>query len=95
MKPKPITSSGYVVAAFDGPRPRFLCRDSKHGHWVVTLELQKATCFGSEAEAVAAAADYRRLDHGRLHVAPGTWRAYAVSTKTTFAEVEAEQPADA
>lgn len=87
MKLKPLVTNAYIVAAFDGPRPCYLCRDSRHGHWVVTTDHQKATAFASEQEAVDAAADYLRLGYGKHHARPGDWRAFAVTTRLTFAEV--------
>lgn len=87
MKPKPLVTHAYVVAAFEGPAPRYLCRDSRHGHWVVTTDHQKATAFASEREAVEAAASYVRLGFDKHHARPGAWRAFAVTTRLTFAEV--------
>lgn len=89
MTPKPITSTTYVVAAFDGARPRFLCRDSRHGHWVVTVDQQKASQFATPNQAVDAASDYRRLGFGRHHSRDGDWRAFAVTMRLAFSEVAA------
>lgn len=90
MKLKPIVTTCHVVAAFDGPVPRYLCRDTKHGHWVVTTDQQKASQFATGAEALAAAADYLRLGFGLHHTRPADWKAYAVTTRTTFVEMVAE-----
>jgi hypothetical protein len=90
MKPKPIVTNTYIVAAFDGAAPRYLCRDSRHGHWVVTGDERKAATFAAQAEAVEAAADYLRLGFGLSHTRPGNWRAYAVTKRLTFAEVLSE-----
>lgn len=89
VKPKPLVTSCFIVAALDGPDPRFLGRDSLHRHWVVATDHRKATPFATQAEAIAAADDWRRLGYGRHHTRPGDWRAYAMSTKLTFAEATA------
>jgi hypothetical protein len=90
VKPKPIVTNTFVVAALDGPTPRYLCRDRRHGHWVVTIDHRKAMTFPSEREAARAAADYGRMTTKHFFTRPGDWRAYAVSTRLTFAEASAE-----
>lgn len=87
MKPKPIVTTPHIVAALDGPSPRYICRDSKHGHWVVTTDHQKATPFESEADARKAAADYGRMAARNHFTRPGEWRAYAVTARFIFSEL--------
>lgn len=90
MKPKPIVTTSYVAATFDGPAPRYLCRDTRHGHWVVTTDHQKAAPFATGRDAAAAAADYTRLGYGNVHCRPGSWRAYELTTRLTFTELTTE-----
>jgi hypothetical protein len=86
--PKPLLAVSWIVAAFDGARPRFLCR-SRQGHWVVTTDLDKAQPF-EPADAYLAMADFRRQSEGHLHAAAGDWRVYQATTRTTFMEPSAE-----
>jgi hypothetical protein len=85
MKPKPIMRSGYVVASFDRTT-RFLCRDKKHGHHVVTLVAASALVFDEEPEATEALATYRRLQGANYH---GAWAVYRMNSKMTFEEMRA------
>jgi hypothetical protein len=84
MKPKPIIKAGFVVACFDGD-PRFLCRDAKHGHYVVTLDPAKALTFADEADADEARRRASRILNSAWTRA-GSWRTYRANSKITFTE---------
>ncbi|MBV9996297.1 MAG: hypothetical protein JO127_13915 [Caulobacteraceae bacterium] len=62
--PKPTTTETYIIAAFDQDRPRYVYRDRKHGHLVVTLDQAKAHPFESLAEAELECARYQRQHTG-------------------------------
>jgi hypothetical protein len=87
MKPKPTIKTGYVLACFEGAQPKFVCKDSKRGHYVVTLNQNAAMVLDDETDAVSALAAFER-SQGWLRA--GSWRPYRMNTKSTFEEVRAK-----
>jgi hypothetical protein len=86
--PTPLLDVRWVVAALDGPMHRFLCKGSR-GHWVVTMDFDKAAGF-EIAEAFEALEAYRTQVGQHHHSAGGDWRVYQASTRTRFAEPTSE-----
>jgi hypothetical protein len=84
MKPKPTIKTGFVIACFEGAQPKFMCKDSKRGHYVVTLNQNAAMVLDDETDAVKALAEFER-SQGWLRA--GSWRPYLMNSKTTFQEV--------
>jgi hypothetical protein len=86
MKPKPILKTGYIIACFEGDQPRFVCKDRKHGHYVVTTDPAHALTFEDEADADEAREAVRRAFNSGWS-RQGAWRTYRMNSKTTFDEV--------
>ena len=83
--PRPITDTSWIVARFGSERPRFLCRDQKHGHWVVVTTPDRALKFPDEAAARAALIDFQvRGLAAHAHDPRGDWLVYEASTRTSF-----------
>ena len=84
-RPRPIERSAWVVAALEPGEPRYLRRADKGGHWVVTMEPERALGFDDRAAAEAALANYEGLGHGRhIHGAPGGWQVWRMATRITL-----------
>jgi hypothetical protein len=86
-RPDPLLDTRWVVAALDRKPYRYLCRASK-GHWVVTMDFDKAQPF-ELAEAFDALEAYRTQTGAHYHAAGGEWKVYQATTRTTFAEPSA------
>jgi hypothetical protein len=89
MKPKPFLKTGFVIACFDGDPPRFVCKDRKHGHYVVTTDPAHALAFKDEADAHEAREAALRAFNSAWSSRQGTWRTYRMNSKTTFEEMRA------
>ncbi|MBV9511772.1 MAG: hypothetical protein JO303_15985 [Caulobacteraceae bacterium] len=90
--PKPTTTDSYIIAAFDQPRARYICREAKRRHLVVVLDPAKAHRFESLAEAELECARYQRQHTGNvLGTVGGDFRVWRCVTKTTLSAVEREE----
>jgi hypothetical protein len=81
VKPKPIIKTGYLIACFSGDRPRYLCKDRKHGHYVVTLDDRSGLTFDDLADAQGALDDYQRSQGFNRDLA---WSVYRMNSKITL-----------
>ncbi|MBV9996285.1 MAG: hypothetical protein JO127_13855 [Caulobacteraceae bacterium] len=89
--PKPTTTESYIIAAFDQPRARYICREAKRHHLVVVLDPAKAHRFESLAEAELECARYQRQHTGNvLGTVRSDFRVWRCVTKTTLQAVERE-----
>lgn len=87
-KPRQISATGYVVAAFDQARPRFLAEPSRGGAgWVVVLDVARAKQFIDADLARLALAQYATPAR-RAYSDPGEWRVYEMAARATFLEVD-------
>lgn len=84
MRPKPIVKTGFVVACFDGEQPRFLCRDRKHGHYVVTTDAAVALSFEDEGDADEAREEAGRVSLNSPWVRGGAWRTWRMASRFSF-----------
>lgn len=75
-------TTALVVAAFDGPSTRFLCKDAKRGYWVSTPDIERAQRFEGEANAREALADW---DPFIRQYGGGDWRVYEMTNRISFA----------
>ena len=91
--PPVLSSTGWVVGCFDGEHPRFLCRDARHGHWVVATDPARALKFADVQHASRALADYEGRGHERHRLAPGgSWAVFETAQRTSFRPTDLHAP---